>query len=118
MNKVAAGMLLVALAFCGKAFAVGVDVGPVHVHTEGSIQMLNIVVDTIVKDKDGTVTKLNAHRKGGEDTFAVKVVLADLDDKSRDLVKTNLKTGVTYKANIEKLEDNWKLLKLSVNDDD
>jgi hypothetical protein len=99
-------MLLATLIFCGKAFALGVDIGPIHAHTKGSIQKLRIVIDTIVKDDDSkAVTKLHAHRKGGDDKFQIKVVFADLDDKTKDLIKTTLKTGVTYKAHIEKLED-------------
>jgi len=113
MNKIVIGMLLATLVFCGRAFALGVDIGPIHAHTKGSTEELKIVIDTIDKDDDGkVVTKLHAHRKDGEDKFKIKVVLADLDDKTKDLIKTKLKTGVTYKATIEKLEDDWKLLKL------
>ena len=119
MNRIMSGVLLATLLFCGKAFALGVDVGPVHAHTKGSTEELKIVIDTIVKDDDGkAVIKLHAHRKGGDDTFQIKVVLADLDDTTTDLVKTTLKTGVSYKAHLEKLEDNWKLLKLRKDKDD
>jgi len=90
-----------------------VDLGPIHGHTKGSIQKLTIVTDTIVKDDDSkAVTELQAHRKGGDDKFQIKVVFADLDDKTKDLIDTKLKTGVAYTAHIEKLEDDWKLLKL------
>lgn len=119
MNKIAFGILLGGLFFCGKAFSLGVDIGPVHVHTKGSIQKLKIVVDTIVKDDDGkAVTKLHAHRKNGDDKFEIKIVYADLDKDTTDLVKNSLKTGVIYKANLEKLEDNWKLLMLTKSEDD
>jgi hypothetical protein len=119
MNKIVTVMLLATLVFCGKAFALGVDVGPVHMHTEGSTQELKLVVDTIVKDDGGkAVTRLFAHRKGGDDKFEIKVVSADLDNATMNLVQTALKTGTIYKAHLEKLEDDWKLLKLRENSDD
>jgi len=119
MNKIVTGMLLATLVFCGKAFAVSVDAGPVHMHTKGSTEELKIVIDKIVKDDDGkAVTKLHGHRKDGEDAFKIKVVFADLDDKTKELIETKLKTGATYKASLEKLEDDWKLLKLRKNEDD
>ena len=61
---------------------------------------------------------LLAHRKGGDDTFQIKVVFADLDKETTELVKTKLKTDVIYKAHLEKLEDDWKLLKLRENSED
>ncbi len=119
MNRAMIGMLLVTSVFCGKAFALGIDVGPVHAHTKGATQELKLIIDTVVKDDDSkVVTKLFAHRKDGEDKFEIKVVFADVDVKTTDLIKEPLKTGVIYKAHIEKLEDNWKLLQLRKNDDD
>ena len=119
MNRLVTGMLLATLVFCGKAFALGVDVGPVHAHTKGSTQELKIVIDTIVKDDNSkAVIKFIAHRKDGEDKFQIKVAYSDLDDKTKDLIETTLATGVSYNAHLEKLEDNWKLLKLRKDKDD
>ena len=119
MNKLVIGMLLATLVFCGKASALGVDVGPIHAHTKGSTQELKIVIDTIVKDDAGkAVTKLHAHRKDGDDKFEIKVKYSDLDDKTKDLIETTLKTGVSFKAHLEKLESDWKLLKLRKDKDD
>jgi hypothetical protein len=119
MNKIVTGMVLATLFLCGKAFALGVDVGPVHAHTKGSTEELKLVIDTIVKDDAGkVVTKLYAHRKDGDDKFEIKVMSADLDNETKDLIKDTLKAGVTYKANLEKLDDDWKLLKLRKSKDD
>jgi len=120
MNKIVIGMLLATFVFCGRAFALGVDVGPVHVHSKGATQDLKIIIDTIVKGDDSkAVTKLHAHRKGDSDAkFEIKVASADLDKETQELIKTTLTTGVIYKAHIEKLEDNWKLLMLRKSDDD
>jgi hypothetical protein len=118
MNKIVPVMLLATLVFCGKAFALGVDAGPIHAHTKGSTEELKIVIDTIAKDDAGkAVTKLHAHREGGDDKFEIKVKYSDLDDKTKDLIETTLKTGVIYKAHLEKLDDDWKLLKLRKSDD-
>lgn len=118
MNKIAVGLMLGMFVFGGKAFALGLDVGPVHVHTKGSTQQLKLIVDTIVKDKDGdAVIKLHAHRNGGDDKFEIKIVLSDLDDTSKNLLRNTLKTGVIYDAHLEKLENDWKLLKLRENDE-
>jgi hypothetical protein len=119
MNKLVSGMVLATLVFCGKAFALGVDIGPVHAHTKGATEELKIVVDTIVTDDvSKAVTKLLAHRTDGEDKFQIRVAFPDLDNKTKELIETTLKTGVSYKAHLEKLEDNWKLLKLRIDKDD
>lgn len=113
MNKIVSGMLLASLLFCGKAFALGLDVGPVHTHTKGSTEELKLVIDSITKDEDTkAVTKLIGHRKGSDDTFKIKVVPADLDETTLKLIKTKLKEDAVFKAVLEKLEENWKLLKL------
>jgi len=130
MNKIGTLILVAALPLCGKAFAVGVDVGPVHVHTgevvvvhehsKGDSYEVKIVVDKIVRDEDTkAVRKIIAHRKGdADDKFEIKVASEDLDDDSKDLVANKLKTDVIYKTRILKLEDNWKLLTIRKNDDD
>jgi hypothetical protein len=133
MTKIVTLILMATVFFGGKAFAVGVgvDVGPVHVHTgvdlprvrvhvRGDTEELKIVVDSILRDDDTrAVLKMVAHRKGNpEDKFEIKVSLADLDEDSKELVATRLKTEVVYKARILRLEDNWKLLTIRKNDDD
>ena len=119
MNKIVTVLSLAMLVFCGRAFALGVDIGPVHEHTKGSAEELKIVVDDIVTDADSkTLTKIYAHRKGGDDKFKINIVSKDLDDTTKDLIKDTLKKGVSYKAHLEKLEDDWKLLKLRKNDSD
>ena len=42
-------MSLVTLLYGGKAFALGVDVGPVHVHSESATENLKVVIETAVK---------------------------------------------------------------------
>ena len=117
MNKASLVLLVLGMLFSGKAFALGLDVGPVHMHgtkvVVGDTTDLKIVVDTIVVDPDSkAVTRLHAHRKGDtDDKFDIKVVTGDLDDKSRDLVKV-LKTDIIYNMRLEKRDDNWKLLKV------
>jgi hypothetical protein len=122
-------MLLSSLFLCGKVFALGVDVGPVHVHTElpsvhvyttGSTENVKLVVDSIVKDDDTkAVIKIRAHRKGDtDDTFQIRVSIADLDDDSKDLIKHKLETDVSYKVRMEKLDEHWKLLSIRKNEDD
>jgi hypothetical protein len=119
MNRLVTGIVLATLVFCGKAFALGVDIGPVHAHTKGSTEELKIVIDTIVTDEvSKAVTKLHAHRTDGEDKFQIRVSFSDLDDKTKALIEGTLKTGFSYKAHLEKLEDNWKLLKLRNDKDD
>ena len=119
MKKIVTAMLLATLVLCGRSFALGVDVGPVHAHTAGSTEELKLVVDSIGKDEDGkAVVKLFAHRKGGDDKFQIKVVFADLDNETKDFIKAGLKEGGVYKAHIEKLDDNWKLLQLRKSEDD
>jgi hypothetical protein len=119
MNRIFAALLLATLVLCGRAFALGVDVGPVHAHTKGSTEELKIVIDTVVTDPDSkAVTKIFARRKDGDDKFEIRVVYADLDDETKDLIKATLKTGGTYKAHIEKLDTDWKLLKLRKSKDD
>jgi hypothetical protein len=112
-------MLIMAVAaiifVCGRAHALGIDIGPVHVHGTkvkvGNTIDLKIVADSITKDDD-KVTKIKAHRKGDDDDqFSVKVVWKELDDKSQELLK-ELKEDKIYQAKLEKLDDDWKLLKI------
>jgi hypothetical protein len=113
-------ILASSLFFCGTAFALGVDVGPVHVHSTGATQSLKIVIDTIVKDDDTkAVVRIHAHRKGdSDDKFQIKVSMADLDDESKTLIKEKLKADLTFKIQMEKLDENWKLTSIRKNEDD
>jgi hypothetical protein len=113
MNRTVTGVLLATLVFSGKAFAAQVDQRPVHIHTQGSIEILKLVVDRIVRDADGRVTQILAHRNEGGGKFAITVAFEGIDNKTGDLVETALRTGVMYRAHIEKLDSDWKLLKLS-----
>jgi hypothetical protein len=122
-------ILMSSMLVCGKVFALGVDVGPVHVHTElpsvhvyktGTTESLKLVIDSIVKDEDNkAVIKIHAHRKGdSDDKFQIRVSIADLDDDSRDLIKHKLEVDVVYKVRMEKLDEHWKLLSIRKNEDD
>ena len=121
-------MLLSSIFLCGKVFALGVDVGPVHVHTElptvhvyttGTTESLKVVIDTIVKDDETkSVVRILAHRKGdSDDKFQIKVFMSDLDDDSKDLIRHKLEADVIYKVRMEKLEEHWKLLSIRKNED-
>ena len=108
---------------CARIFAFGVDIGPVHVHGTkvkvGDSVDLKIVVDKITRDEDDKdrVRKINAHRKGDtDDKFIIKVVWADLDDKSKAVLK-KADTDIIYEAKLEKLDDDWKLGKIRESDE-
>jgi hypothetical protein len=102
-------LVLVAFAWGGKAFAFGVDVGPVHIHGTkvkvGDDMETKVNVTKIVRDEDekDRVRRLEGHRKGdSEDKFKIKVVWADLDDDSKDVLK-KVKSDTDYKVKLEKL---------------
>jgi len=105
----------------GKAFALGVDVGPVHVHGTkvkvGSTIDLKIIVDKIVMDDDekDRVKRIKGHRVNSDETFEIKVPWGDQDDRSREVLK-KLKAEKTYEMKLERLDDDWKLQKVR-NDD-
>jgi hypothetical protein len=110
--------LVAAMLLGGKVFALGIDVGPVHIHGTkvkvGNTINLKIVADTITRDEDDKdrVRGINAHRKGDEDDkMTIKVIWADLDDDSKTLLK-GMKTDTIYQAKLEKQDDDWKLLKI------
>jgi hypothetical protein len=115
-------VLLSVLFFCGKVFAFGLDVGPVHVHDTnvkvGSSIDITLVVDKIVRDEEKRehVRRIYAHHKGSEDDkFLVKVDWADLDDRSQEILR-GAKTDEPYDVSLEKLEDDWKLVKIRRHD--
>ena len=123
MCRISLPLLACVLFFSGKAFAFGVDVGPVHIHGTkvkvGSTIELKIIADKIVKDEDekDRVRRINAHRKGdSDDKFDIKVVWADLDDDSKAILK-KLEKDTIYVMKLEKLDEDWKLLKVSKDKD-
>jgi hypothetical protein len=115
-------LLAVMLLGC-RVYAFGIDVGPVHVHGAkvkvGNKMDLKIVADSIVRDEDekDRVRRIEAHLKNnGVDKFTIKVVWADLDDDSKAVLK-KLKTDTNYKAKLEKMDDDWKLVRIRDEDD-
>src|SRR5438445_8720326 len=87
-------LLSVLAVSSGRAFAFGIDVGPVHIHGTkvkvGDNMDLKVTITKIVRDEDekDRVRKLEGHRKGDtEDVFKIKVVWSDLDDASSELLK-------------------------------
>jgi hypothetical protein len=112
------------LVLSGRAFAFGIDVGPVHIHGTkvkvGDNMDLKVTITKIVRDDDEKerVRKLEGHRKGdNDDVFKIKVVWSDLDDDSRELLK-KAKLDTVYKLRLEKLDDDWKLTRIRTNDDE
>jgi hypothetical protein len=115
--------VVLALVCTERAFAFGVDVGPVHIHGTkvkvGDDMEIRVALTKIVRDDDekDRVRKLEGHRKGdNEDKFKIKVVWADLDDTSKDLLKKAADDTV-YKIKIEKLDEDWKLVRIRSEDD-
>jgi len=103
--------------------AYALDIGPVHIHGTkvkvGKTIDLKIVPDKITRDEDkkDRVTKIKAHRKGGEDdNYLIKVEWSDLDDRSQEILK-ELKEDKAYSMKLEKMDDDWKLLKIRHLDD-
>lgn len=123
MNRIAMLIFLGVFFIGGKAFAFGIDVGPVHIHGThvkvGSDTTLKIIIDKIIMDGDDKdlVKKLVGHRKGdSDDKFNIKVVLSELDGDSKDLLKKIVNDNV-YSMKIEKLDDDWKLLRIRKSED-
>ena len=123
MNRLCAVLVLVLAVVSGRAFALGIDIGPVHVHGTkvkvGNSIELKVEVDKVTKDEDekDRVRKITGHRKGdSDDKFEIKVVWKELDDDSKELLK-EIKTEKIYKMKLEKMDDDWKLLKIRKNDD-
>jgi hypothetical protein len=111
-------LLLVAMLFVsGRVFALGVDIGPVHVHGTkvkvGSSVEFKIVVDKVVQDDDqkDRVRRIKGHRVGSDEKFDIKVAWSDLDDDSKELLG-KAKVDNSYKMKLEKSEDDWRLLKI------
>lgn len=123
MNKLCSVLVIALAMVSGRAFALGIDIGPVHVHGTkvkvGNTIELKIEVDKVTKDEDekDRVRKITGHRKGdSDDKFEIKVVWKELDDDSKELLK-EIKNEKIYKMKLEKMDDDWKLLKVRKNDD-
>jgi len=116
MQKILCFAVAAVLLSSGRAIAL--DIGPVHIHGTkvkvGNTIDLKIVPDkiTLDDDKKDQVKRIKAHRKGdNEDNFIIKVEWKDLDDKSQEMLK-ELKEDKIYQAKLEKMDDDWRLLKI------
>ncbi|MCY3023137.1 MAG: hypothetical protein NTW87_29525 [Planctomycetota bacterium] len=117
-------LLLAGVAFTsGRVFALGVDIGPVHVHGTkvkiGEETTLRIVVDKLKYDEDKKVVKeIKAHRKGdSDDKFEIKVDKEDLNDESKEVL-AKIKEDKRYRMTLKKLDEGWRLLKIKVDEED
>ena len=125
MNRFLLALAVVAISFTGRAFALGVDVGPVHLHGTkvkvGSTIDLKIIIDKVVKEDDDKdkdkdrIRRIKGHRVNSDEKFDIKVPYGDLDDRSRELLK-KLKEDKSYEMKLERLDEDWKLQKIR-NDD-
>ena len=117
----AAGMLLAP----GRVFALGLDVGPVHIHGTdvkvGDETTLKIVVDKLVyEEKDGAkvLKVIKGHRKGDtDDNFTIKVDRDELNDSSKEVL-AKIKEDKRYRMSIKKMDEGWRLEKIKVDEDD
>jgi hypothetical protein len=107
------------LTLSGKAFAI--DIGPVHIHGTkvkvGSTIELKIVVEKIKmhdEEKDRVKT-LRGRRKNSDDKYDIKVPWGDLDERSREILK-KVKEDESYEMKLERMDDDWRLLKIRRND--
>ena len=116
-------VLLAGILLCStKVFALGIDIGPVHLHGTkvkvGDDMDLKIVADRINRDEDQKerVRKISGHRKGdSDDKFEIRVVWSDLDDNSKDVLK-DAKVDDQFSMKLQKFDDDWKLLKVRKED--
>lgn len=121
MNRLICCAALAALLAGGKAFALGIDVGPVHIHGTkvkvGSTIDLKIIVDKIVTDDEekDRVKRIKGHRLNSDEKFEIKVPYGDLDDRSREVLK-KLKIDTTYEMKLERVDEDWKLQKVRKDD--
>jgi len=111
-------MLLLAMVLVsGHVFALGVDIGPVHLHGTkvkvGNSVELKISVDKLVQDDEqkDRVRRIKGHRVGSDEKFDIKVAWSDLDDDSKEII-AKAKVDSSYKMKLEKTSDEWRLLKI------
>ena len=117
----AAGMLLVS----GRAFALGIDLGPVHIHGTdvkvGNETELKIVVDKLKYEEKGdakVLKEIKGHRKGdSDDKFEIKVDQSELSDSSKEVL-AKIKEDKRYKMTIKKLDEGWRLEKIKLDEED
>ena len=122
-----AGLVLAAsmLFVSGRVFALGFDVGPVHVHGTdvkvGDETTLKIVVDKLKFEEKGdakVLKEIKGHRKGdSDDKFLIKVSRDELNDSSKEVL-AKIKEDTRYKMTIKKLDEDWRLEKIKVDEDD
>lgn len=113
----AVGAVILGLSM-GNAFALGVDVGPVHIHgvnvKVGESTTLSVTVDRIIRDEGDRdrIVKLEAHHQGDkDDRFSIFVNRNDMDDDSRNQL-ARLREDNTYSMKLERSDSDWKLLKI------
>ena len=118
------GLVLLASACAFSSDILAFDLGPVHIHGTkfkvGDTMDMKILITRIVRDDEDKdrIRKLEGHRKGDDtDSFKLKVVWSDLDDDSKELLKA-AKEDTVFKLKVEKLDDDWKLVKIRKNDED
>src|SRR5688572_5631587 len=110
-------MLAFALFCCGQVYALGIDIGPIHLHGTkvkiGSSVEFKLIPSKIVTDDEDKerVRRINAVRVNSDESFDIKVTWADLDDESKSILKT-MKTDSVYKFKLERLVSEWTLRKV------
>jgi hypothetical protein len=113
-QMVLAGIVLLG---CARAHALGLDVGPVHLHGTkvkvGSSVEVKVTVDKVLSDseKRDLVTRMEGTRVNSDEKFSIRVPSGDLDDRSVEILK-EVKSERTYVMKLERAEDDWKLLKI------
>jgi hypothetical protein len=101
----------------GQVFALGIDVGPVHLHGTkvkvGNTIEVKITVQKITNDDENKdrVRRLSGTRVNSDEKFEIKVPWGDLDDRSQEILK-DVKADRTYVMKIQKTDDDWKLEKI------
>jgi len=123
MQKLALLALGAALFWSSQVFALGVDIGPVHVHGTnvkvGDSTTLSVTVDSITRDENdkSRVVRIEGHHKGDKgDKMTIIPTRGDLDDDSKDMLK-RIKEDNTYSMKLERMDDGWKLTKIRPDDE-
>ncbi len=123
-----AGLLLVGAFLTPKAFALGIDVGPVHIHGTkvkvGEEINLWVVVDRIKredskdKNKPGDIKRIYGHRKGDtDDKLEIVVSYEELNKKSLEILQ-GIKEDEKYRMQLKSLDEDWKLLRVRLEEED
>jgi len=125
MRSLAVLLAAAVLFVSGRVFALGIDVGPVHIHGTkvkiGEETTLRIVVDKLKYEEKGDkqeLKEIRAHRKGdSDDKFEIKVDKEDLNEDSKEVL-SKIKEDKRYRMTIKKLDEGWRLLKIKVDDEE